>query len=43
MGTTADGAVLVISYHLGRIVKPGTMKQVLRSLELTAAEFVRRL
>lgn len=37
------GRILVISYHSGKIVKPGTMKQVLRSLELTSEEFARRL
>ena len=37
------GRVLVISYHSGKIVKPGTMRQVLKSLELTAEEFAQKI
>ena len=37
------GRILVMSYHSGKIVRPGTMKQMLKSLELSAEEFAKRL
>jgi len=33
------GRILVISYHSGSIIKPGTMNQILKSLELTSEKF----
>ena len=33
------GRILVISYHSGSIVKPGTMNQILKSLDLTSKKF----
>ncbi|KKU55897.1 MAG: YcfA-like protein [Candidatus Amesbacteria bacterium GW2011_GWA2_47_11] len=34
-----DSRILVISYHSGSTIKPGTMKQILKSLELTPDKF----
>lgn len=34
-----NGRVLVISFHAGDTIRPGTMNQILKSLELNAEEF----
>lgn len=34
-----SGRILVISYHSGSVIKPGTMNQILKSLGLTSNEF----
>lgn len=36
---SSSGRILVISYHSGLTIKPGTMNQILKSLELTSEKF----
>lgn len=33
------GRILIISYHAGDTIRPGTMNQILKSLELSGEEF----
>ncbi len=38
-----SGRILIISYHAGDTIRPGTMNQILKSLELSSGEFIKLL